>query len=378
MKASTQIKEEHYWDIAFQQYVAERAGYRVSAVFLVIANKEYKLKENTLTKDLFIVNDITDTIEEYSNQIPAKARDAYNLLQEDAVPPDHHACENGIDCLYLIHKNEIPEWDISLIPRLNKTKFWDLWDQNIRDVKDIPADYPLSKNQEEIADIIRHKKTIIKGEAIAKELNNLSYPLYFLDYETYAPSVPIFNVYSPYERFVFQYSLHVIEKAGAEPTHFEYILDSSNLNIESLIDELRKQIGSKGNVIVWNASFERKCNSLMGEHYPKHRVFFEDLNARMFDLMTIFSKGLYADYRFKGSNSIKKVLPVMAPELGYGNLNITNGEVASYRWKKAVIEKHEDYIEQETLEDLLRYCELDTYAMVAIYNRLINFLGPLN
>ena len=370
-KASTQIKEEHYWDIAFQKYVAEAAGYQVTAVFLVLANKEYDLEKNTLTKDLFVVHDITETIKEYSNHIPEKAQEAYNLLQEGAVPKNNHACANRVDCHYLIHNNEIPEWDISLIPRLNKTKFWDLWDQNIRDIKNIPEDYPLSKNQEEIADIIRHKKTIVKGEAIAKELRDLSYPLYFLDYETYAPSVPIFNGYSPYERFVFQYSLHVVEKAGADPTHFEYILESSNLKIESLIDALRKQIGSSGTIIVWNASFEKKCNALMGEHYSNHTEFFEDLNARIFDLMTIFSNGLYVDYRFKGSNSIKKVLPVLALELDYGNLNITTGEVASYRWKKAVIEKHEDYEEQAVLKDLLRYCKLDTYAMVAIYQKLV-------
>lgn len=93
----------------------------------------------------------------------------------------------------------------------------------------------------------------------------------------------------------------------------------------------------------------------------------------MFDLETIFKKD-YIDWRFHGSSSIKKVLPVIIPHLSYSKLEINNGTMALDTWGRMVLE--EDFKEdiEQTRNRLLEYCKLDTFAMVEIYNFLLSLI----
>ena len=92
----------------------------------------------------------------------------------------------------------------------------------------------------------------------------------------------------------------------------------------------------------------------------------------MFDLMTIFSKNYYVDARFKGSASIKNVLPVIVPELTYKALGIQKGDQAVERWEKMIFGDIHPDEKKEIENDLLEYCKLDTLAMVRIWEFLIN------
>jgi hypothetical protein len=88
--------------------------------------------------------------------------------------------------------------------------------------------------------------------------------------------------------------------------------------------------------------------------------------------MEIFSNGLYVDYCFHGSNSLKNVLPVLIPKLSYKNLNIQDGTQAMMQWHKLVYKNNNLSEEQkQTIKtNLLKYCHLDTLAMVEIYKKL--------
>jgi hypothetical protein len=90
----------------------------------------------------------------------------------------------------------------------------------------------------------------------------------------------------------------------------------------------------------------------------------------MFDLMTIFSENLYVDARFKGSASIKNVLPVLVPELTYKVLNVQKGDQAVERWEKMINPNTPKEEKEQIAKDLLEYCALDTMAMVKIYRFL--------
>src|SRR5262249_28992168 len=59
--------------------------------------------------------------------------------------------------------------------------------------------------------------------AIRQYLGKLTYPLYFLDYETMASLVPHFDGLRPYQQVPFQYSLHRLEAPGAPLTHMGYL-----------------------------------------------------------------------------------------------------------------------------------------------------------
>jgi hypothetical protein len=137
-----------------------------------------------------------------------------------------------------------------------------------------------------------------------------------------------------------------------------------------MAESLKKLIGKTGTIIAWNMGFEQECNRGMAEREPEFKEFFEDINSRMYDLMTVFKKGYYIHKEFYGSASLKKVLPVLVPSLSYGELNIHEGMTASNSWYEMFGSKTDEKRKQEIFDDLLKYCELDTLAMVKILEEL--------
>ena len=101
----------------------------------------------------------------------------------------------------------------------------------------------------------------------------------------------------------------------------------------------------------------------------------ESVNSRTYDLMDVFTKQHYVHKDFKGSTSIKKVLPVLAPELSYKELTIQEGGTASSSWMTLInpglLDSLAGQAEKSQLKkDMLEYCKLDSYAMVRILEEL--------
>jgi len=103
---------------------------------------------------------------------------------------------------------------------------------------------------------------------------------------------------------------------------------------------------------------------------PEYTDFYEKLNERVVDLMTPFSNSWYAHKDFKGSASIKSVLPVLVPELSYKVMGIQEGGTAQRLWMEAVLDGKRDGEKEQILDHLIKYCGLDSMAMVEIYNKL--------
>lgn len=77
-------------------------------------------------------------------------------------------------------------------------------------------------------------------------------------------------------------------------------------------------------------------------------------------------------FRYNRRQAIKEVLPALVPELTYTSLEIGNGGDASAAFYNLQYEKDESVV-KKTREALLKYCELDTIAMV----RILEKIGPL-
>jgi hypothetical protein len=177
----------------------------------------------------------------------------------------------------------------------------------------------------------------------------------------------------PYKQYPLQYSLHILDSADAKLRHAEYLHKENSNPLENLSKTLQSQIGNSGSIITWNMSFEKGCNDTIGLHLPEYSEFYKNLNERIVDLMSPFSNGWYADKDFKGSASIKNVLPVMVPDLSYKKLGIHEGATAQRLWMEAVLDGKRDGEKEQILSDLVEYCGLDTLAMVEIYRKLIEY-----
>ena len=106
--------------------------------------------------------------------------------------------------------------------------------------------------------------------------------------------------------------------------------------------------------------------------FPDKAGFLNDINDRMVDLEDVF-KTAYVDAGFDGSTSIKKVLPVICPDLSYKTLEIQDGSSAMEAWQRMINTEKDEA--DAIANALLSYCKLDTFAMVEIHRFIKDLLG---
>lgn len=371
----------HLDDLAFQASVLRRSNVPVGKYFLVHLNREYVRSGDLDFNELFLVEDKTEQILARLSDIEEKMETAkWYLASKDEPRGDDCKCifkgRSGHCTTFRDSYPEVPKYSVHDITRIgaSKRKLQDLIERKIYEIEDIPEDADLSDIQ--MNQIAAHRRGTpeIHIEGIREELENLVFPLYFLDYETYAPAIPTFNGYRPYQRIPFQFSLHILETPDAEMSHEEYLHEEMSDPSENVANLLRKFIGVKGTVIAWNKSFEAGVNREIGERLPQHKAEMERINNMLYDLMDVFKKQHYVHPGFRGSTSIKKVLPALVPKLSYKELDIHEGGQASNAWWEMISPATHSDVSEKIAHDLKIYCGMDTYAMYAIWKELYKLL----
>jgi len=373
IKSSTNVKHENLADVTFQ-YLGLKEFLPINKLYILHLNPNYMRHGQLDIQQLFITEDVTQKTCELAAEVDIQRTAALNVIQQ--------LSSNGIitcnkpkscPCPKLCHPN-LPDNSIYDVPRLDKSKAETLKRNNILDLRDIPNDFKLSPKQLTIVAAAKRGQPIIEREEIIKELNNLIFPLYFLDYETYNSAIPLFDGYKPQQQMIFQYSLHIIDSPDTPAQHCEFLAVEKNDPCPYLIKSLQQNIGPKGSILVWNKAFEMTCNKDMASRYPQYADFLNDVNSRIYDLADPINNGLYIHPEFKGSWSIKNVLPVMVPHLTYKSLNIQKGDMAMMAWWSLThsnpSKPNNLTQEQQSLaQSLLEYCKMDTWAMVEIWNK---------
>ena len=379
VKATNDVKREiphhHINDLAFQKIVIEQNGIHIIKAGVIHLNGEYRQRGKVNYNELFIIAELTDEVLEAEELVRGQMRDIHTYMDM--------AEEKNCECLYrgrnaqcttFAYSNpEVPEYSVHDINRIGGSKklFFDWIDRGIYRLEDIdnPENLTGSKKAQYTAYITG--KPLIDKEAIQKELGELVFPLQFFDYEGYSSAIPSFNGFGAYEQVPFQYSLHTLHEDGTLE-HREYLITEPENDLTlPLVERMKEDFDDVGTVISWYKSYESQRNDKLAELHPNHADFLIGLNDRMFDLMTMFSKNYYVDARFKGSASIKNVLPVIVPELTYKVLGIQKGDQAVERWEKMIFADIHPDEKKEIKKDLLEYCKLDTLAMVRIWEFLM-------
>ncbi len=380
VKATNEVKRKvphhHVNDLAFQKIVIEACGLHIVKASVIHLNRDYRKHGPVNFHELFLFADLTSEVQEAEEGVRQEMQDAKTYLNS----PE----EAGCSCIYEGHANhcptfaysnpQVPEYSVHHLNRIgmNKKKLVDWIDRGIFAIDDIDNPEELNETQKAQYDAHMFKKAFINTNAIKEALGALSFPLQFFDYEGYSSAIPLFDGFGAYEQIPFQYSLHILHEDG-EIEHKEFLITEPTDDLTlPLIKRMQEDIDPNGTVISWYKSYESQRNEKLAELHPEYAPFLEMLNERMFDLMTIFSTNQYVDPAFKGSASIKKVLPVLVPNLSYQDMNISKGDQASERWEKLISPTTSPEDKEKIRKDLLDYCKLDTWAMVEIYRYLKN------
>lgn len=368
IKSSTRVKAEHEYDLTFQTLLLE-AKFNIRNIYVLHINIDYILEEKLNLTQLFTIEDVSDKVRQLRKDV-LTLREAAQQVTQMVTPQPEFACRNPktCPCPSLCHPN-LPEHPIYDLPRIGK-KTLDLRNQGILDIRSIPADFPLNAKQKQHIQAVQSGQPLVDEAAIRGWLSKLSYPLYFLDYETFGPALPLFPGYHPYEQIIFQYSLYKLADPEAEPVHHAFLSTSREDPEPLLASDLLQHIGSEGSVLVWYQSFEKARNQSLAQHCPELAADLLSINQRIQDLMQPFSSGWYVHPAFHGSASLKAVLPVVCPKLDYGDLTIQDGQQAMLTWYR--LQQGEFSPEDETAirQAMLAYCQRDTYGMVAIWEHL--------
>lgn len=369
IKSTNEVKKQHEYDATFQ-YLVFKEKFDIGTVNILHLNKEYIRNGDIDLAKLFQVTDLTADVKALEEEVITLRNKALYAAQADDINSiDKCIKPKECPCLSICHPN-LPEYSIYDINYFSRSvkKVRTLIEKGIESVYDVPKDFPLSEMQRFQVDVAQGREVVVNKEKIQVDLKGITYPLYFIDYESYNPAIPMYDGYKPFDQMPFQWSLHLQKTHGGELEHYEFIETEQVDPIPSFLTNLQKYIGPEGLLVVWNKTFEGTQNKRMGEIHPEFNDICEDMNNRMYDLMDIFKNQWYADPKLKGSFSIKNVLPLLIPELSYKGMAIAEGATAMMSWYEMVYGATND---KESIKDnLLKYCELDTLAMVRIFERL--------
>ena len=370
VKSSTALKAEHIPDLAFQRFVMERAGYRVSRCSVLHANTAGQPAD---ISSLFTEVDVTDKVAAYLPAVPLDLTLQSPLLEEGSSIPAMHfkkicvGCEFQAHCWEQIERPTIYESiDVRNIPAMEA--------QGIFYIDDIPADYELPAAVRVMVDRMQQQRIDINPAPIRKMLDELRYPLYFLDFESVSIATPLFEDSSPWQKYAFQFSLHV-QSTDGEISHFEYLHEQRSDPGEALARSLLDHIGTTGSVIVYNKTMERGVLKALARQYPKMGDALRQISSRIWDLEVVFRKH-YRHWQWGTKSSIKNVLPSLVPELSYKDLEVNEGGMASLQWLR-MIESDDVNEKAAKAAALKRYCELDTLAMVRLLEVVVRELATI-
>ena len=366
VKSSTSVKPENIHDVAVQTWVLQGCGLELKQVFLKHINRDCVYPD---LSNLFRTEDITEPVRAVLPIIPKKLSEYKSMLDkpEPNVTIGKH-CSNPYDCQFVDYCwKDVPEHSIFTVPRLRWTVKERLIAENKITIDNLPGSFSLNDNQLNYLKSLEMQKPIVDWNGIDGELGKLKYPLYFLDFETDGPAVPRYDGLHPYEQFPFLYSCHVLDEKG-NLEHYEYLHESDSDPRQQLAESLVKAIGESGSVIVYNAGFEKGVMSRLAQWCPEYAESLQSIIDRLWDQLNIF-RNFYIDYGFRGSNSLKDVLPVIVRSMSYDNLAVGDGTEAQVTWNEMIRLKNGD--EKNKLNgNLKEYCGQDTLAMVEIHNVL--------
>lgn len=378
VKSGTSVKEPNTDDVSFQKFVYEKNGLKIRKSFLMHINNTYVKNGEIEPKELFVIDDITEEVKELEKDIEKRANNLLKIINAKKEPKVSigQYCGKPYECgLKCSCWDFLPEENVFELYRGGKKSF-NFFDEGIQKISEIPVGAKLTDIQK-----VQYKCSIngecnVDDKEINKFLKKVEYPIYYLDFETFNPAVPLFDGMKPYQRIPFQFSLHIQEKKNFKPKHISFLAKGTSDPRPKFLQALKDNLGDKGTILVYNESFEKGVMTECCEALPEFQEWLKsNILPRVEDLLHPFRNFHYYHPKQKGSASIKKVLPMMS-DLSYDELEISNGSLASIEYERVTFGKEVDDKERSRIrKELEKYCEQDTLAEVLILEKLWEILA---
>lgn len=391
-------------NLKYDKFTSKKINYYLATLnHEYIFDGTYENAKPKYTNDIICLFDVTN-ITEY---LQRKVLNDKLVINKYISLMDKSACNLGEYCEYKrkskckftkICMSHIPKYNSSLSYMNNGFGFkdecgnihkgLDLINEGYINMLDVPLSWIKNKNHIiEREALITHKPYIDK-EKIKLALNNIKYPIYHLDFETFPCPLPRFKGEKCYTQSPFQFSLHIERYPGVcdkEKDHYEFLsTDMDKDERYDLVKKLCEYIKPDGTLFAQNVSFERSRLKELANTFKEYKntllkicdtaydlLYVVKGNSKFYESMGYDKKSAkvvnFYDERLSGSYSIKKTLPVFS-DLKYDDMDVKNGTEALVTYARF---KHMDSVEFKSMYNaLLEYCKQDTWAMVVILDKI--------
>ena len=371
VKSSTAVKPYHVEDCAVQAWVLKQNNISLATVELAHVDTSFVYQGDGNYHGLLKSVRLDAELEALLEQVPLWVSGARSTLagDEPCIEPGAQ-CDDPFECpfkAYCMRDMVIPaepEYSLDVLSGMKATLKTELRELGFLDARKVPVHY-LNDKQAMIQHVSKSGKPKFDRQAAREEMAALPYPRYYVDFETVSPLIPRWDGTSPFSTQIpFQWSCH-IEHAPGQLSHEMFLDVSGNDPRRGFAESLVKSLALEGPVLVYNAAFEKGRITEMAQRFPDLESALLKINERVVDLLPMARKHYYHP-AMKGSWSIKAVLPTIAPDLAYDELEVGNGGAAQNAYSEITHRDTSQERKQQLTEGLREYCALDTLAMVRL------------
>jgi hypothetical protein len=368
VKSTTGVKDYHVWDVAIQRHVVAGCGADVAAACLMHLNRDYVYdgREYRLPT-LFKIEDLTKEINKLDGDLTKLLGMQWRTLKRNSPPEIEPGpqCRKPVGCEFYDECREpVPAGHVSQLPRITDAKVAALLDQGVTLISEVPEDFPLGTLATRAREAARQGRAWI-GDGLSQEFRKLKYPLAFMDFETLNPALPRHAGMRPYDHIPFQWSVHRQEGPGASLVHFEFLAADDADPRRRFVESLCRVLEGIGHIVVYNQSFESIRLSELASWLPEYAGRVGQIRNRLWDLLPIVRGNVYHP-GFRGSYSIKDVLPALVSGMTYEGMEVADGGQAGLAWDRLVRGDAGKCEREGIRKALLAYCAQDTLAMARL------------
>jgi len=372
VKNSTGLKDVHIPDLAFQAWVFAAAGIKIRRCILCHINNQFVRDGEIDPRGLFTLRDVTAEVAAFSRDLEDQVSQMGKTIRAAKCPDIQigKQCKTPYACPLQDHCwSFLPPHNVLDLYDDKKGRGWDLLKKGVLRLAEIPPDYSLSAKQQIQRATAISGKPHIKPIQIQTFLKKLEYPLHFLDFETFSTAIPLFDGTRPYQQIPFQFSLHIVRKAGSKPEHRKFLSEGRNDPRADFMRQLKAAIEPDGSIVVFNASFEKTRMKECADVLPAYASWVAAVNGRVVDLLNPFKAFNYYHPDQCGSASMKLVLPALTGK-DYAGLEIQEGGAASREFLRVTFGDVSELERKRVRRALELYCGQDTEGMVWILDTL--------
>jgi hypothetical protein len=193
VKSTADLKDHHLDDVAIQYRVVSRCGLDIASVALAHVNRKYVFQGGKIdARQFFRIRNLTRRVGRLQPKLTFQLRSEFRVLAMRTAPdlPVGTHCKTPVICEFFDHCNpQRPNDHVGYLPRIQASAVEELGEMGVESIRDIPDDFPLNERQRRACTSVQTGEPWFAPE-LRQALSSLSYPLFFMDFETVNPAIP--------------------------------------------------------------------------------------------------------------------------------------------------------------------------------------------